>query len=396
MKTLSILGSTGSIGQSTLDVVRQTNARLKSEGKAPEFKIISLTAFKDYKKLIEQAQEFNPQIAAIVDANAGEHLKAALKESSITVIVGEKAIEEAAMAPSDMTMAAIVGAAGLIPTLAAVDRGSKILLANKECLVSAGPIFLDAAKASGAIILPVDSEHNAIFQVLQDREKVDKLILTASGGPFLNRPLADLSSVTPEEACTHPNWQMGQKISVDCATMMNKGLELIEASLLFSMPQERIDVLIHPQSIVHSMVSYCDGSVLAQLGTPDMRIPISFCLGWPQRLEINAARLNLAQIGKLEFLEPDKSRFRALDLARFALDEGKSAPTILNAANEVAVHTFLNRNVTFTQIAVIVEKTLHEAQKRGLFVNMNGLNEAMAADNEARIIAAQFAQSCAA
>lgn len=394
MKTLSILGSTGSVGCATLDVVREVNANENASN--PAFKIIALTAYKNSEKLIEQALEFSPEIVAIVDKIAGEEVKAALAPTNIKVIIGNDAITEAAIANSDMVMAAIVGSAGLKPTLKGIERSATILLANKECLVSAGPIFLREAKRTGARILPVDSEHNAIFQVLDNSSAVEKLFLTASGGPFLNRELRDLHKVTPEDACKHPNWDMGRKISVDCATMMNKGLELIEASLLFDMPEDKIEVLIHPQSIIHSMVSYHDGSVLAQLGSPDMRIPISYCLAWPDRLNIGTPRLDLTQIGRLDFIKPDIARFPALDLARFAMRESKNVPTILNAANEFAVNTFLNGNVTFTQIAVIVEEALLEAQKRGLFARMNSLDDVDFSDNIGRKIAGEIAQRRAA
>lgn len=396
MKTLSILGSTGSVGCATLDVVREVNANeIKSNG-APVYRIVALTAYKNSEKLIEQALEFNPEIVAIIDEEAGNLVEKALNGQNINVLIGSDAILEAAQFKSDMVMAAIVGSAGLKPTLEAVKRSATILLANKECLVSAGPIFMAAAQKAGANILPVDSEHNAIFQVLDNKKQVEKLILTASGGPFLRHKLADLANVTPDDACKHPNWDMGRKISVDCATMMNKGLELIEAALLFDMPQERIDVLIHPQSIIHSMVSYSDGSVLAQLGTPDMRIPISYCLAWPDRHSISTARLDLAQISRLDFLTPDNERFPALGLARFAMSQGKNVPTILNAANEFAVNTFLNGNVTFTQIAIIVGETLHEAEKRGHFAQMNDLSDVDYSDNIGRIIASEIARKRAA
>ena len=396
MKTLSILGSTGSVGCATLDVVREVNQKAKMENSGEGFRIISLTAYRNSAKLIEQALEFSPSIVAITDQLEGEKVKEALCKTGILVLIGDGAIGEAANEKSDMVMAAIVGSAGLKPTLKAIERSATILLANKECLVSAGPIFLREAKRTGSRILPVDSEHNAIFQVLSNRTAVEKLFLTASGGPFLNYNLKDLHKVTPDDACKHPNWDMGRKISVDCATMMNKGLELIEAALLFDMPEDKIDVLIHPQSIIHSMVSYLDGSVLAQLGSPDMRIPISYCLAWPERLDISTARLNLAQIGRLDFIEPDLERFPALNLARLALRESKNVPTILNAANEFAVNTFLNRNVTFTQIAVIVEEALLEAQKRGLIAQMNGLEDVEYSDNIGRNIASEIAQKRAA
>ncbi len=396
MKTLSILGSTGSVGCATLDVVREVNNNSRNSNGADIYSIIALTAYKNSEKLIEQALEFRPKVVAIVDKAQGEAVKSALANKGIEVLIGENAISEAAQFESDMLMAAIVGSAGLAPTLKAVERSATILLANKECLVSAGPIFVSKAKQSGSRILPVDSEHNAIFQVLNNKQNVEKLVLTASGGPFLNHELDELHNVTPIDACRHPNWDMGRKISVDCATMMNKGLELIEAALLFDMPEDRIDVLIHPQSIIHSMVSYADGSVLAQLGTPDMRIPISYCLAWPDRHTISTTRLDLAQIARLDFFKPDNNRFPALNLARFAMAQSKNVPTILNAANEFAVNTFLSGNVTFTQIAIIVEETLNEAQRRGYFAQMNSLDDVELSDNIGRKIAAEIAHRRAA
>lgn len=391
-KSLSILGSTGSIGTSTLDVVREANARAKAQNKEIVFEIIALSANKDANSLIDQALEFRPKLVAIVDATAGEIVKNALKNENIEVAIGVEALKYAASLQSDMVMAAIVGAAGLEPTLEAVNRGARILLANKECLVSAGELFLQKAKANNAQIIPVDSEHNAIFQVLQDKNSVEKIILTASGGPFLGYDLSKFDSITPEQACKHPNWQMGKKISIDSATMMNKGLELIEAAYLFDMPENLIDIVVHPQSIIHSMVSYKDGSVLAQMGTPDMRIPISFALAWPERIEISAPRLDLTKIANLQFFAPDLRKFPALNLARDALKIGGSAPTLLNAANETAVSTFLKRNVTFSQISLIVEKTLEEAHKRqGLIGKIETIEDVLNFDDIGRKIANEVA-----
>lgn len=386
LKSLTILGSTGSIGTSTLDVVREANAI----GPQPKFEIIALTANTAAKDLIEQAREFRPKFVAITDEENRTEIDAALKPLGIKTAYGKAAIIEAASIDSDIVMAAIVGAAGLKPTLKAVERGAQILLANKECLVSAGDVFLRAAKENGARILPVDSEHNAIFQVLDKSEKVEKLILTASGGPFWRTPVEDLAKITPAQAIKHPNWQMGAKISVDSATMANKGLELIEASLLFSMPQEKIEVLVHPQSIIHSMVSYSDGSVLAQLGTPDMRIPISYCMSYPNRQEISAQRLNLAQIGQLEFFEPDNKRFPALALARDALAIGGGMPNIFNAANEVAVGAFLNNSIGFMDITIIVEKTLDKLGTQFANINIDNLEDVEKIDNVARLVCAEF------
>jgi 1-deoxy-D-xylulose-5-phosphate reductoisomerase len=286
-------------------------------------------------------------------------------------------------------MAAIVGAAGLAPTLAAAKRGATIALANKECLVCAGSVFLKAVRDGGGSILPVDSEHNAIFQVLDQSDRVEKLILTASGGPFRTWSAAAIAAATPEQAVAHPNWSMGQKISVDSATLMNKGLELIEAALLFGMPENKIDVLVHPQSVIHSLVAYQDGSVLAQLGAADMRIPIAHALAWPARLVTSAPRLDLAAIAKLDFEVPDLERFPALSLARSALQKGGAAPTILNAANEVAVQAFLDRNVSFPEIAAIVLETMDEACRLGMDAALGDLDDVYAADEAGRSIAVQ-------
>lgn len=384
IKTISILGSTGSIGCSTLDVIEQTNNNYSNNIGDLRFEIIALTANRAYKQLIEQAKKFKPKMVVLVEKEHCDEVVEALNPLGIKISFGPEALIEAAQMQSDMIMAAIVGAAGLGPTVEAAKRGANILLANKECLVCAGDVFLKTAKENNAKILPVDSEHNAIFQVLQNPKEVEKLILTASGGPFLNTHIDNLYDVTPEQAVAHPNWQMGKKISVDCASLMNKGLELIEASMLFNMPEDKIDVLIHPQSIIHSMVSYKDGSFLAQLGAPDMRIPISYCMGWPNRLQIEGQRLNLAQIKNLEFHEPDNSRFPALGLARLAMRLGGSATTILNAANEVAVNEFLNCKLPFMQIPTIVSKILDKAQGNGNIVALNDLKEVFNADEWAR------------
>lgn len=395
MKTISILGSTGSVGCSTLDVISEVNAKSIANGDAPQFEVASLTAFKNAKCLIEQALLYRPKMVAIVDERAGQEVKAALQNSGIVVAIGIDALIEAAGIDTDMVMAAIVGAAGLAPTLTAVKRGAKILLANKECLVSAGELFVNSAKKHNAEIIPVDSEHNAIFQVLDNTNMVERLILTASGGPFRTMELAEFANITPEQACKHPNWDMGQKISVDCATMMNKGLELIEAAYLFAMPESMIDVVIHPQSIIHSMVCYQDGSVLAQMGAPDMRIPISFALSWPKRIAVATPRLDLTKTADLQFFAPDNEKFPALGLARNALKIGGSAPTLLNAANEVAVHTFLNRNVTFTQISLIVAKSMEAADKTGNLGKMETIEEVMHYDNMGRQIATEIALALA-
>lgn len=350
-RSVSVLGSTGSIGVSTLDLIAREPER---------FDLVAITAHKNVKSLIEQARRLNPQFAVIGDMLLYDELKAGLEGTGIEVGAGRDAVIEAALRPADWIMAGIVGTAGLAPTLAAVRRGASVALANKECLVSAGPLFLAEVARSGATLLPVDSEHNAIFQVLEaDRlHAVDKIILTASGGPFRLSSLDDMAKATPAQAVAHPKWDMGAKISVDSATLMNKGLELIEAHYLFPVGESRLDIVIHPESIIHSMVAYMDGSVLAQLGAPDMRTPISYALGWPERMATPCARLNLAEIGSLTFSEPDPVRFPALRLAREALKAGGAMPTILNAANEIAVAAFLGGHIGFLDIAVMVEKVL--------------------------------------
>lgn len=350
-KSVSILGATGSVGQSTLDLI----------GRDPDrFEVVALTANSDVKALAAAAREHKAQIAVIGDDSLFAELKAALADTDIEVAAGTTAIVEAARRPADWTMAAIVGCAGLMPTMAALERGQALAFANKESLVSAGPLMMAAARASGATLLPVDSEHNAIFQCLDQSapKGVARIILTASGGPFRTASAEVIDNATPEQALKHPNWSMGAKITIDSATMMNKGLELIEAHYLFDCPSERLDVLFHPQSVIHSMVEYVDGSVLAQLGAPDMRIPIAHCLAWPERMETPMPRLNLAHIGRLDFEEPDLVRFPALRIAREAMVAGGARPAILNAANEIAVAAFLARRIRFGAIAAIVAATL--------------------------------------
>jgi 1-deoxy-D-xylulose-5-phosphate reductoisomerase len=383
-KSISILGSTGSIGCSTLDLIEQTNENYLLGKSEIRFEIIALTANRAYNELITQAKKFRPKIVVLVDDTQSDLVKSELLPLGIEVLFGSIALNDAAAIYSDIVMAAIVGAAGLAPTLQAAKRGATILLANKEVLVCAGDLFMTIAKQNNAKVLPVDSEHNAIFQVLSDKTSVEKLILTASGGPFLHTKIVDLENVTPAQAIAHPNWQMGAKISVDCASMMNKGLELIEAAILFGFQENEIDVLVHPQSIIHSMVSYKDGSFLAQLGAPDMRIPISYCLNWPKRIETNCPRLNLAQIARLDFFEPDVIRFRALELARYSLKIGGNAPTILNAANEIAVDAFLNGKLKFVQIPHIVEKIMNQAQGNGNIVALSDLKQVFETDKWAR------------
>lgn len=351
-RRLTILGSTGSVGRSTL--------ALLDEAPPGEFAVEALVAGRDVAALAAQARRYGARLAVVADPAGIGALREALSGTGIEAAAGPDAVVEAAARPADWLMAAIVGAAGLRATLAALERGATVALANKESLVCAGEIVLEAARRAGATLLPVDSEHNAIFQALDARDPaaIEKIVLTASGGPFRNAPLAEMRAATPERAVAHPVWKMGAKISVDSATMMNKGLELIEAARLFPVPEDRIEILVHPQSTVHGLVQYTDGSVLAQLGTPDMRTPIAHSLAWPKRMHVTLPRLDLATLGKLEFFAPDLERFPALRLARSALQAGGGAPCVLNAANEVAVALFLDRRLGFLDIAAVVEDTL--------------------------------------
>lgn len=351
VKKVTVLGSTGSIGCSTLDLIARNRDR---------FELVALTAHRNVAGLVEQARRLKPSLAVIADENLYVTLKSELAGSGIEVAAGAEAVVDAAKRPSDWVMAGIVGAAGLAPTLAAVRRGACVALANKECLVSAGSLFLAEVEKAGATLLPVDSEHNAIFQVLdQNRlDAVDRIILTASGGPFRTWTLKAMAQATPAQAVAHPRWEMGAKISVDSATLMNKGLELIEAHYLFPVGEGRLDVIIHPESIIHSMVGYVDGSVLAQLGSPDMRTPIAYTLAWPERMVTPATRLDLAQIAQLTFQSPDIERFPALGVARDALCAGSGAPTALNAANEVAVAAFLAGKIGFLDIVAVSQSVL--------------------------------------
>ncbi len=381
-KRVTVLGSTGSVGCSTLDLI--AHAR---EGQDPEaFPIEALTAQRRVDDLIAQARQFSPKFAVIGDPSLLAQLREGLDGTGVEAAAGPEALVEAALRPADWVMAAIVGAAGLAPTHAAISRGVEVALANKECLVCAGDLIMGAVKASGATLLPVDSEHNAIFQVLEqeNRSSVEKIILTASGGPFRTFTRQQMATVTPAQAVAHPNWDMGQKISVDSATMMNKGLEVIEAHHLFGFSPREIDVLIHPQSVIHSMVSYEDGSVLAQLGSPDMRTPIAHTLAWPQRMPAPVAKLDLAAIGSLSFEAPDETRFPALRLARNALQMGGGAPTILNAANEAAVAAFLEDRIGFLDIPKVVEGALdHLDNGQGIW-RLDALEDVFALDSEAR------------
>ena len=381
MHTLSILGSTGSVGQSTLDVVARHSDR---------YNIVALSANTNVEKMLAQCEQFRPQLAVMADISSAEKLKTALQSSSATdteVLAGPEAINQIASdASSESLMSAIVGAAGLLPTLEAVKAGKRVLIANKEPLVMTGDLFMREAQNVGATILPIDSEHNAIFQCLPDNQSksdVCKIHLTASGGPFRGRPWQELAEITPEQACAHPNWSMGQKISVDSATMMNKGLELIEASALFGLSADRVDIVVHPQSIIHSMVEYCDGSFLAQLGSPDMRIPIAHALSWPERIESGAKTLDITEIAKLDFHKPDMTNLPCLALARQAAEQGGSAPAILNAANEIAVEAFLNKRIRFTQIPLIIEAALEQLDSS----EITSIESVLQIDNDARDLA---------
>lgn len=383
MKRITILGATGSIGSSTLDLVER----------APEsYDVLALTANCDVARLVAAAIRTNAKHAVVADEACLPDLRDALAGTGISTAGGADAVCDAARMGADWTMAAIVGCAGLRPTIAAMAAGSTIALANKEALVSAGEVMTAAAKRHQVTLLPVDSEHNAVYQCF-DRaapESVSRVILTASGGPFRAMPAAEMAAITPEQAVAHPNWSMGAKISVDSATMMNKGLELIEAYHLFPVRADQLEVIVHRQSVVHSMVEYIDGSVLAQLGSPDMRTPIAYALAWPQRIETPCERLNLAQIGRLDFEAPDPVRFPALALARAALDAGGARPAILNAANEVAVAAFLERRIGFLEIAAIVADTL-ERYDPDL---PESLDAVLAVDAEARRIARERVKDC--
>jgi 1-deoxy-D-xylulose-5-phosphate reductoisomerase len=386
-QNVAILGATGSIGASALDVIARHPDR---------FRAYALTANRRVDALAELCARHRPSWAGIADARLGPELERRLREAGVAtrVAAGEQGlIEIAARAEVDSVVAAIVGAAGLRATLAAAAAGKKLLLANKEALVCAGPLFMDTVRRHGATLLPVDSEHNAVFQCLPPfasgalaQKGIRRIVLTASGGPFRRRPRADLERVTPEEACAHPNWSMGRKISVDSATMMNKGLEVIEAHWLFGASAEQIEVLIHPQSVVHSMVEYADGSVIAQLGNPDMRTPLAQALAFPDRVEAGVDPLDLARIGQLGFEPPDLERFPALRLAYQALRAGGTAPAVLNAANEVAVAAFLDRRLSFLGMTAVVEETLLSTAPTALAT----LDDVLAADAAARARAGQI------
>jgi 1-deoxy-D-xylulose-5-phosphate reductoisomerase len=387
MQQVVVLGSTGSIGKSTLDVI----------GRHPErYRVFALTCQRNVDALLAQIREFSPRYVVVMDAVAHQQVCDALvgtAAAAVTVLSGEQGLCEVASHPDvDVVMAAIVGAAGLSPTLAAVHQGKRVLLANKEALVMAGSLFMQAVQDSGATLMPIDSEHNAIFQCMPsayqqglERCGVDRILLTASGGPFRNSSAQALAQVTPAQACAHPNWSMGQKISVDSATLMNKGLELIEACQLFGTEADRVDIVVHPQSIIHSMVQYIDGSVLAQLGNPDMRTPIAHGLAWPERIAAGVAPLDVLMTARLDFEAPDPDRFPCLRLAREACDIGGTASAVLNAANEVAVESFLAGQLSFTGIAELVEGVMAQSD----FFEPADIAAVKAADSEARRVAHQ-------
>nr|WP_314877251.1 1-deoxy-D-xylulose-5-phosphate reductoisomerase [uncultured Pseudomonas sp.] len=384
---ITVLGATGSIGLSTLDVI----------GRHPErYEVFALSGYSQIEQLLALCLRHGPAFAVVPSADAALRLRADLAEagSATEVLEGEAGLcQVAAASEVDAVMAAIVGAAGLRPTLAAVEAGKKVLLANKEALVMSGALFMDAVRRSGAVLLPIDSEHNAIFQCLPgDYARglgavgVRRILLTASGGPFRETPSAELDAVTPEQACAHPNWSMGRKISVDSASMMNKGLELIEACWLFDAAPAQVEVVVHPQSVIHSLVDYVDGSVLAQLGNPDMRTPIANALAWPERIDSGVAPLDLFAIARLDFQAPDPQRFPCLRLARQAAEAGHSAPAVLNAANEVAVEAFLQRRIRFPEIAGMIEQVLEQEP----VVPLTSLDAVFAADQRARELSREW------
>jgi 1-deoxy-D-xylulose-5-phosphate reductoisomerase len=387
LQRITVLGATGSIGLSTLDVIARHPER---------YQVFALSGYSRLDELLALCLRHAPVFAVVPSAQAAEQLRAGLTAagSATEVLEGEAGLcQVAAAAEVDAVMAAIVGAAGLRPTLAAVEAGKKVLLANKEALVMSGALFMQAVQRSGAVLLPIDSEHNAIFQCLPgdyarglSQVGVRRILLTASGGPFRETPATELAQVTPEQACAHPNWSMGRKISVDSASMMNKGLELIEACWLFDARPSQVEVVVHPQSVIHSLVDYVDGSVLAQLGNPDMRTPIANALAWPQRIDSGVAPLDLFAIARLDFQAPDEQRFPCLRLARQAAEAGNSAPAMLNAANEVAVEAFLQRRIRFPQIASMIEQVLDQEP----VVAVQTLDAVFAADQRARQLAGQW------
>ena len=377
--SITLLGATGSIGTSTIDLVRLQRDR---------FRVEAVTAQRNAGALARLARDLGAKFAVIAEPDCYGELEDALAGTGIEAAAGIEAIVEAAQRPADWVMAAITGAAGLRPTMTAIERGATVALANKECLVCAGTLFMQRAAETGAIVLPVDSEHNAIFQALSAgrRDDVSRIILTASGGPFRTASLAEMRTATVQQALRHPNWSMGAKITIDSATMMNKGLELIEAHHLFGFCSGQIDIVVHPQSIVHGIVEYRDGSMIAQLGPPDMRVPIANCLAWPERMA-GAARLDFKQMAMLTFEPPDPVRFPALVLAREALVAQNGAPTVLNAANEIAVHAFIGGRLGFAGIAALVEATIENAQGRGIMREPVDVDDAIAVDHNSRSLA---------
>lgn len=388
-RSITILGATGSIGASTAAVVEEMLDR-----EPDSIRVEALTGGRNVEALANLALRLRPRFVALADPAGLPELERRLSGRGVALGAGPAAVEAAAARPADWVMSAITGAAALAPTRAAIDRGASVALANKECLVCAGPLLMAAARASGARLLPVDSEHNAIFQVLDRPERVERLTLTASGGPFRTWSREAMAAATPDQACAHPNWSMGRKISVDSATLMNKGLELIEASFLFNAPESMIDVLVHPQSVVHSLVAYCDGSVLAQMASPDMRVPIAHALGWPDRVPTSATRLDLAAVAQLTFERPDLVRFPALRLAREALRTGGAAPAALNAANESAVEAFLGGRIGFLDIAAVVDEVLQQWDAAGhgaIAKTPSSFDEVMAVDEAARAAAQRAA-----
>ncbi len=388
-RSVTVLGATGSIGDSTMDLLRASPERYRVE---------ALTANTNVEALAALAKEFRARFAAVADASLLGELRAALAGTGIASGAGPEAIVEAAQRPADWVMAAVSGAAGLKPALAAVDRGATIALANKECLVCAGDFFMGRAAKAGACILPADSEHNALFQALGsgNRDELIKVIITASGGPFRTWAAADIEQATLAQALKHPNWSMGQKITIDSASMMNKGLEVIEAACLFALSPDEIEVLVHPQSIVHGMVEFSDRSVVAQLGAPDMRTPIAHCLGWPDRIVGRAASLDLAKIGQLTFEAPDYGRFPGLKLAYDALRTGNGATTVYNAANEIAVAAFIGQQIRFGAIARLVEATIDGWVRAGNLAPLTSADDAIVVDHDARKMAATLLPQIAA
>ncbi|MBC10940.1 MAG: 1-deoxy-D-xylulose-5-phosphate reductoisomerase [Rickettsiales bacterium] len=381
-KKVTIFGSTGSIGISTLDIIKDH---------PDKYEIVGLSINNNYEKLLEQVLIYKPKVVSIKNEDSFKKFKELNKLNNLQILNGSESYGEILENDTDIVVAAITGSAGLLPVVAAIRKGITIALANKESLVCSGSLITSLAKESGALILPIDSEHNAIYQVLDEknRSKISKLILTASGGPFLNKEVSELKDITPEQAIKHPNWSMGKKISVDSATMMNKGLELIEAHYLFDIPEKKIEIIIHPESIIHSCVEYTDGSILSQMGNPDMRTPISYALAYPQRISTSVEKLKLGSINKLTFFEPDFNKCPCLELAYSSLKIKRSAPTVLNASNEVAVDAFLNKQIKYLSIPQIVEKTLNKAS----ISDINSIKDVIEIDEDSRGIAKDLISS---